>query len=215
MADTDLIERAEEEELLEEEILSDALYAEQEIYRSQQLLGDLAEEGKKYKKPSAIKYSILFFLSLTQDSVDLLDLTGIGAFITTIASFVLSGLIIFIMWLTNTKYKRASNYTKELEEIVPVIQANIARATRVALNVSRVSRHIPGMKKVARHIPRVLAKTRRFVRRSPLTKVFVSNVLDIVPFLGLLPLSTISIFLAYRDERKVYNNARQAAEEIF
>lgn len=215
MADTDLIERAEEEELLEEEILSDALYAEQEIYRSQQLLNRLALEGSSYKKPSILKYGILFTLSGIQDVVDLLDLTGIGAFVTTIVSFALSSLIIMITWLTNTKYKKAENYTKELEAIIPVIQANIAHASRVAMSTSRALGNIPGMKKISSKIPRVLAKTRSLAKGSPLFKVFVGNALDIIPFLGLLPLSTISIFLAYRDEKKAYTNVRQIAEEIF
>jgi hypothetical protein len=206
----------EEEEILEEEEdIANQLAAEQEIYVAEKQLSALAEEGNSFKHPSYIKYAILGSISVIQDVVDLADLTGIGAVFGFFISVACTILIIAIFYFTHTRFINARNYISKIEELVPGIQANIAHATRLTLRTARQMRYVPGMQGISRKIPRVLVRIRRAARSNPFTKVIVGNLIDLIPFLGLFPWSTISIVLSYLDERKTFNAAREASEEIF
>lgn len=193
--------------------LAQEIAAEQEIYRAQKELEALRVEGQTFSHPSYFKYGLLFFIAIIVDIVDFVQFTGIGYVISVIVSLLGTAIILLTLWITDAQQKRAVNYSSNLEVRITAIQARISQATRMALKTSRMLRKVPGMRRVARAIPRTLVRIRRFARKNPLTKVFIGGIANLIPIFGALNLMVIWIYLAYRDEKKTYTQAREASEE--
>ena len=207
------------EEIDEEQQYADELAAEQEIYAAQAEATGLYNQGQEYSRPSLLKYALLGLLALIVDIIDLADLTGIGAIVGRIISFVFSAFIILIFWFTNTKQKRANEYVDTIQKNIEAITTRIADAERNILRVARLSRKIPGAKQLYR---KVHLKTVRRLRlavkgvarnaKNPIVRFAAASILNLVPFLAVLPWMLIGIWLSYRAEKESYINAREAAE---
>src|SRR3989344_733941 len=127
-------------ELENEEFYADQLAAEQECYQEEQKLIDFHNEGIKYGHPSYVKYGIVSLLGLITESTDFLDLIGVGMVISKPVALFITFVVFLIFWLTNTKQKRADNYTGEAEEFVEAIATNLAHIERRAFQAAKIAR---------------------------------------------------------------------------
>lgn len=210
------------ENFKEQEEYAEQLALAQGIYQEVSRLEEAIEDGKQYKRPSLIKYSVLYTLAITTDAVDLLEFTGVGYFIAKAYKLACNGAIIFILWLTNTKQKNAHQYTESLENIVSEAQANLAHYTRLTLRAAKIGKtagkYIPvvgqRITKISSKVPRILVKIRRKAMKNPVTKFFWASAADFVPFLDLVPWTTLGVWLSYRDEKSSYQQAQEAALDI-
>ncbi len=205
-----------EEDEIEEGEYANQLALEQEQAQYQQEAGRIYEEGNAYGHPSFFKYFVILIpWAVIVDIVDGLDLTGIGAIVATIFSVLSTGAILFILWFTDGKLKSAQDYHENLEQEVTNLQKDIAMSTKLALRGSRALRKVPGMKAVARQIPRTLVKIRRIARKNPITKVLIGGALNAIPFIAVLNLLCVWVYFSYRDEKKAFRGAQEAAQEAY
>ena len=195
-----------------EEDTAAQLAYQQEMSQSAKDLDILYQEGQSYSHPSYLKYGVLFTLAGIIDLADLLDFTLVGIIVSKIVSFSLSAVIMLIFWLTNTKMKNAQNFKDGLGERIAHIQKNVARASRLAMKTSKILRSV-GAKKMARAIPRSMVKLRRLAKKNPALKILIGGTINLIPWLGALNLMVIWIYLSYRDEKRVYKEAKETAEE--
>lgn len=169
-----------------------AFEREQEV----QVTDALVEEGKSFGHPSIIKYFVLFFmLAIPNDLIDTLELTGFLVILAWFVSFFLSMSSILISWFLNNEQARANTYTKKVEEF----QKNVAHATRNVMRVAKFFRN---------------TKTAGKIMKNPVFKIVAGAIAEMIPFISIFPWSSISVILAYLDERKTYKNARETSEEV-
>lgn len=71
----------------------------------------------------------------------------------------------------------------------------------------RVKSHLANKAKYKRAIA---AKLTKFAPKNPVVKIIAGAVLEMIPIASILPWSSISVFLAYGDERKAFKEAREA-----
>lgn len=219
-----------EREALEEQEIAYAnqLAAEQEadfeLDAVEEEVGAIYEDGQNHSLyPFSWNYLIyLIPLAATNDLVDMLAfIPVIGDLAAWFVSLFLSGILIFVSWFFNGRYKQAKNYLDNLEARLRNIEHRlvlISRTTRFALGTAKTLRKVPGMKGIARQIPRALVRIRKPLKpllRSPIIKLTVGAVLEAAPILSWFPWSLISVGFAYFDERKMYKNAGEAAEEAY
>ncbi|MDP3792895.1 MAG: hypothetical protein Q8Q89_04185 [bacterium] len=169
-----------------------AFEREQEV----EVAGAVEKEGKTFGRPSFIKYFLLFFvLAAPNDVIDAIELTGFLAVIAWFVSFFLSVTSILIMWFTDQEQKRAQGFMKKVAEY----QKTAARTVRTTLMVAKFFRN---------------TKLAGLVAKNPMFKIVAGAVAEMIPFLSIFPWSSISVILAYLDERKTYKNARETGEEV-
>lgn len=204
----------------EEEIFASILLAEHELNVAEAQKAALIEDGMEFKRPSYLKYGALGMFAVVVDIVDLLDLTGIGAIVGRIVSAAAMFLMLLIYWLTNTKQKKADEYVEQLETNLAEIEANVARAGKQLLAVTRMSRRIPGVRQVYRRAYMRTIRPARLVLRnatrtvkSPLTRSALAGVINLIPFLAVVPWMTVGVYLSYRAEKHSYKMARESAED--
>lgn len=198
----------------ENEDIATELIAEQDFNLAAQQFDKAIEESRQYNRPSFLKYGFLFAVAGVMDIVDIADITGVGIIISKIVSIGGTTLIYLVLWLTNGKMRRAQAYGENLEASVLALQSQVTRSTQFALRASKTIGRIPGMKGVARQIPRTLVKIRRIARKNPLTKILVGGAVNLIPFVAIVNLMVFWIYLSYRDEKNIYRQAREAAEEV-
>lgn len=217
----DTNKEAENLELDEEEQYAIELEANQELYAAQAETTELYNQGQEFRRPSLFKYSILASLAAIVDLIDLADLTGFGAIIGRAVSFAVSAFILLIFWFTNTKQKRADGYVENIQKSMEVITQRIADAERNIVRVARLSRHIPGAKQVYRKLHlRTLRRARVALRgvakntKNPIIRSAAAGVLNLVPFLAVIPWMLVGVWLSYRAENESYKNAKGASDSI-
>ncbi|OGM96369.1 MAG: hypothetical protein A3B86_04530 [Candidatus Yanofskybacteria bacterium RIFCSPHIGHO2_02_FULL_38_22b] len=151
-----------------------------------QTADSIQKEGRSFGRPSFIKYFLLFFvLAVPNDLVDAIELTGFLAIVAWFVSFFLSISTVLIMWFTDQEQKRAEGFMKQVEEY----RRTAIRTTKTAFRIAR------------------------FFRKNPTMKVVAGAVAEFIPFLSIFPWASLSILLAYLDERKTFKEARQSSEE--
>src|SRR3989344_3937779 len=220
------------ETISEEAILQETDYAnqlaqeQQEDWEQAQIREEvnmLYEEGKDTSlHPFVWNYIIFLFpLAILNDGVDLLNLIPvIGWVLSWFAYFFLSIILIFSQFFFNSSYQKAKKYLNGLEAKLKNIDQKLlllTRSTRYGLAAAKTLRRIPGMQGVARKIPRILVKLRKPIKpllRNPTIKLVLGAGLEAIPILSWAPWSTLSVFIAYLDERKIHKDARKAAEEV-
>lgn len=156
----------------------------------------IQEEGRSFGHPSLIKYFLLFFvLAIPNDAIDAIELTGFLVIIAWFVSIFLSITSILIFWFTDQEQKRAKTFMNKIEEY----QRTAYRTARTGLMVAKFFRN-------TRWARRVMA--------NPTFKLVAGSVLELIPFLSVFPWSSISVILAYLDERKIYKEAKRSGEEV-
>lgn len=170
---------------LEEAELQEVEYANQLASEREQEVNAttaLQEEGRSFGNPSLIRYLILLFVfAVPNDAVDAFELTGFLVILAWFVSFFLSVGSILFSWLTDREQKRADLYMKRLE----AFQATVIHGTRTVFRLAK------------------------FFRKNPTMKLIAGAVAEMIPFISLLPWSTIAVIWAYVDERKNYKNAKE------
>lgn len=183
-----------------------AIERERELANLQHESEDLYEEGMEYKKPSKVKYGILYAMAIFVDGINLVSLTGIGAIFSVLASFIVSFLMFLIFWFTNTKQKRADEYSHKVSVFLENMPKNIAHLERRAVRVGKFAGKLKPVQKPA-------TKTFVALEKSPLSKFVASAVANLIPFLDILPWMILGVWLSYRNEKASYVNARKAVTE--
>lgn len=213
---------ANDEDFDEEEQNAVELAAEQELYAAQEEASELYKQGQEFRHPSYFKYFVVLTpLAAIIELVDFVDLTGIGAIVGRTFSFAAWVLILLIFWFTNTKQKRADEYVKSVEKNIEVITQHIASAEKNIVRVARLSRHIPGAKQLYRkfHL-RTIRRARVALRKvtkstkNPIMRLASAGVLNLIPFLALIPWMLIGVWLSYRAEKESYKNANEASDSV-
>lgn len=185
-----------QEELLEreEEINAEmADYERQEIeYANRLAAAQYSRQSdpasQLFSGPSLFKYALILLLfAIPNDIIDALDFTGIGFLFSWLISLFLSVSTLFLMWFSDSEFKRVKNHLSQKTK-------NIQRAEKVLTKTAT---------KIARYAP-----------RNPLIKVVAGCVLELVPIVSILPWASISVYLAYMDEKKAYKQAKETAGEI-
>ncbi|MBX4189804.1 hypothetical protein KW791_00680 [Candidatus Parcubacteria bacterium] len=171
---------------LEEARLNDSSAKEAEIK-------EIVEEGRSFGHPSYFKYTILFSLAAISDAVDFFEFTGIGIPIAMAVSTLCFVISLFICWVTNTKYKRAKNYVSGLEERITSIEKNTAKAARLGSRFFKIEKKLMS---------------------SPIGRILIGEGLNIIPIFSIINLNVVWVYIAYRDEKKLYSKAEEAGEEI-
>lgn len=202
-----------EEGLENEAALVDQLNAEQEVYQKQERINKLTEEAQNLGHPSHLKYAFLFLVAGIVDMVDLADVTGIGILISKVVSIGGTGLIYFTLWLTDGKMKRAQIIGEDAAQAVLALQQSISQASRTAMRTAKTLGHVPGLKGLARQIPRTTVNIRKIARRNPLTKILVGGAINLIPWVAIVNLMVVWVYLSYRDEKKTLKESREAAGE--
>ena len=152
-----------------------------------QVTNTIQEEGRSFGRPSLIKYFLLFFvLAVPNDVIDAIELTGFLAIVAWFASAFLSITSILVFWFTDQEQKRAQGFMKKVEEY----RRTAIRTTRTAFRVAK------------------------FFRKNPTMKIVAGAVAEFIPFISIFPWSSVSVILAYLDERKTYKEAVKTSEEV-
>lgn len=139
-----------------------------------------------FNGPSLFKYAlILLFFAVPNDLIDAIDFSGFGIPISWFVSQLLSAATLFIVWFADSELKRVK---------------------------SHMARKGAYQKALAKTATRVAAKLIKFAPRNPAVKILAGAVLEMIPVISLLPWSSISVFLAYTNERKTFKEAREIAE---
>jgi len=147
----------------------------------------LYEEERSLVGPSIFKYSLILLLfAIPNDVIDVIDFTGIGMILSWLISAFLSLTTLFLMWFTDSELKRVRNH-----------MANRSKYSQA----------------LTRTMTKVATKLTKFAPKNPLAKIIAGTVLEMIPIISILPWSTISVFLAYADERKTYKEAVTGLED--
>ncbi len=161
---------------------ADQLYSQQTAYQEQQG----RDSNPLFSGPSLFKYAlILLFFAVPNDIIDAIDVTGLGMIFSWFISTSLSVVTLFLVWFTDSELKRVKSH-----------MANRGKYQKV----------------LAKTATKVAAKLTKFAPRNPVVKVLAGTILEVIPVISLLPWSSISVFLAYTDERKTFKEAREIME---
>jgi len=216
-------ETAGDEELDEEEQNAVELEANQGLYAAQSATVELYNQGQKFRHPSYFKYLVFAApLAFIIDGLDIFaHISGAGIPFGSLISFGATVVLLLVFWFTNTKQKRADEYVKNIEKNIEVITQRIASAERNIVRVARLSRRIPGARQAYRRLHmRTIRRGRVALRgvikssKSPILRYAATGVLNLVPFLAILPWQLIGVYLSYRAEKESYKNAQEAAGSI-
>lgn len=172
----------------EEEIYANQLALQQEQDQELQTIDALQEEARSFSGPSLFKYLIILLMfAIPNDLIDALDLTGIGFFISWLISFFLSVSTILITWFSDSELKRVKEHMAKKASYQKILSK---KGTRFA------------------------ARLIKFAPRSPVVKAIAGAILELIPLVSILPWSTISVGLAYLDERNMHKQAREGSSDL-
>lgn len=170
--------------------LAELEYANQLAFEREQIqleTSSLLETARSFVGPSLFKYGLILLLfAVPNDLVDALELTGFLSFLSWFISMFLSITTIFITWFSDSELKR--------------VKAHMANREKY-------------QKALAKTATQTAAKLTKFAPKNPVTKVIAGAILEMIPYISILPWSSISVMLAYQDEKKTYKEARKSAEE--
>ncbi len=203
-----------DEQLTQEEDMANQLAAEQEYFAALNAAESVARRGKRFKRPSVIKYSFLFFIAGIADLFDLIEITGLGVLPNLIISIVITLLLVTISWLTNGESRKAEKYIKNIAQELEQIQARIARASKFAMRAAKAGRRYGATRGISNKLLKNMGRFRRYVAGNPVLRVLLGGALDIIPFLDILPFNIIGIYFAYKLEAGTLKEASGVGESI-
>lgn len=216
------VEEAEEEtqaqEIEEEESenieLEQARLAEESA--DQQEAEAILQAGYEFGNPSMLKWGVIFILAFLNDGVDLLDLTGVLAILAWFISLGLTATILGILWFSDAKVKRANHFLANLN------QPQVAQTGRAELRSELSRKWKQGSKSLAQKRSALQEHPYRMNIKdsvagilrggNPMTLTLIGSAVESVPYVDLINLVIVWVLVAYLQERKVYINARKAAE---
>ena len=155
----------------------------------QQEISVLDNIKQSLTSPSVFKYLLIFIVfALPNDVIDALELTGIGLIVSWLVSAFLSVGAMLVAWFSDGEMKRVQAHQTQLQQY---------------------------KKKVVGALTKTAAKIARFAPRSPLGKIMIGTLLEMIPYVSLLPWSSICTYLAYRDESKAYEETIKELEASY
>ncbi|MDO8496595.1 MAG: hypothetical protein Q7S43_04090 [bacterium] len=166
----------------------------EEIRRANQLASQQAayqeQRGQTsmplFSGPSLFKYAlILLFFAIPNDLIDAIDITGLGMIVSWFISTFLSVATLFLVWFTDSELQR--------------VRSHIANKGKY-------------QEALAKTATKIAVKLNRFAPKNPVVKILTGAILEMIPIISLLPWSSISVFLAYADERRTFKEARKMSE---
>lgn len=195
MAETDeqLSESGQQEEInLEQSRLEEeAIYANELALERQQedsITTAIQREALSFGKASLFKYLIILLIfAIPNDVIDAIDVTGVGIVVSWLISFFLSMATILVIWFADSELQRVKSH------------------------LSRVDSH---KKTLIGKLTKISSKLTKYAPKNPVVKVIVGSILEMIPIVSILPWSSISVVLAYLDERKAFKEARESANEL-
>ena len=151
-------------------------------------LSSLVSQGQSFSKPSLFKYLLIFLVfAVPNDLIDALELTVVLSILSWFISLFLSLATMFVMWFADSEMKRVQEHMSSVEKY----KATTTKA-----------------------LTRVASKLAKFAPKNPIAKVLLGAVLEMIPFISMLPWSCISVGLAYWDERSTFKQAKEQSDEL-
>lgn len=195
----------------EEAGYANQLAIEQELNKEKELL---LNQGSSYKRPSLFKYFVLLLpLGIIKDIIDLLDMTGVGAVFAWIITKFITAAMFLIYWFTDAKQKEAKSFITDLSDNMTAAAQRIVYLEQRVQQGAKLVGKIPGLKGTSEKLLNTTKKLSNIVNKSPLGALGTGAGLDFVPYLDVMPWTTISVFWAYFIEKKLYEQASKAAQE--
>ena len=174
---------------------------------------DATEEEVRH--PSEMKYHFMMTLAIILDIIDWLEITGIGLIVTYALKIVFTPTLYLYGRHASNRIKVMSELSKSLEQRISHIRRRMysyANRYRFAANIGR---KIPGL---AKHLNKLEGSAKRIgqtVARNPAFKNTAAIIADYIPLLDLLPWRTLGVYLAFKDEKKTYEETKPTVEEYY
>jgi hypothetical protein len=170
---------AQQEAFEEEEEYANQLAAEQEqALAYQQEISVLDNIKQSLTSPSIFKYLlILAVFAIPNDLIDALEFTGVGLIISWLVSMFLSAGSMLVTWFADGEMQNIKAHQKNLQNY---------------------------KKKAVGVLTKTASSIARFAPRSPLGKILIGTILEMIPYISIFPWASICTLLAYNDERKTY-----------
>ena len=193
----------------------DQYYHDLAYARAQQKeTGEIKDIAKKtVRPPSGGTYAFLYGLAILGDLIDLLDLTGIGALISFIVDLFIGAILFFTGRAARDRMRSMNEFQDSLHGHIERLEKKIVAYRNAYARILRVSRKVKILRKPVRKLALKLSRLRKSVVRSPLGRTMAAAGLDLVPFLGLVPWRTWSIYMLRRDEMRAFEEAQSMLPE--
>jgi len=176
-------------------------------------IDSIKKEGSSFSRPSLIKYAFLFVIALIVDIVDLLVVSGVGYAVSLVVSIIGSSIIMFTLWMTDAEQGKAKEYIEGLQKKVDRIQKNIGRTSKMAMKSGKFLRKFKSTKKAGSAILKTMAKTRRAMKASPIGRMAIASLANLLPIIGAINLMVVWVYFSYRGEKKAFEEAEKSGEE--
>ncbi|PJE50402.1 MAG: hypothetical protein COV29_04510 [Candidatus Yanofskybacteria bacterium CG10_big_fil_rev_8_21_14_0_10_36_16] len=148
--------------------------------------------------PSSGRYAALYFLAIVGDIVDFFP--GVSFFVDLILFIPFAMLGHSASKKTDAMHEFTGNLVSKVEQIENTI---LALRRNYAL-VLKTARKFRPLRKVAAKI----SKSLKFGKRSKVfMKIFGSAIIDLVPYLGIIPFRTLSVYSSKKEEKEAYELA--------
>ena len=185
------MEESQDRQELENPESQETEYANRLVFEQKQRANAILtsrEGGESFGRPSLFKYLIIFFIfAIPNDLIDAIDLTGFLMLLSWFISLFLSVATIIIMWFADSELKRVKSH------------------------ITKGGKH---QKVLATTMTRASSKLAKLAPKNPIVKVVAGAILEMTPIISILPWSSISVILAYLDERRTYKEAQEGSKNI-
>jgi len=149
----------------------------------------LSDIGRSVGSPSLIKYLLILLLfALPNDIIDAIDFTAVLMPLSWFISMFLSVSTIFFTWFSDSELKRVQGHIEKIETHKKTL-------TKTATKIS--------------------SRLTKFAPKNPVIKVIAGGVLEMLPFVNMLPWSCICVYLAYRDERNTFKETQRELDSTY
>ena len=219
------------EEVALEEERANRLALAQEFSQVNNRINEVSEKMSYFgHSPSYLKYLTLFGLAFLCDGLDvaayLLPVTVIGVAFSVLIFFGVIAIqigILFVFWFFDGQIKEARGYPDTANFIKKDITARLQNISKInkklkALRVARTTEEIAETTKILR-TTQLAARTARFTRiakfaGNPMFRLGTGVFIEMFPIVELAPIMLICVYLSYRAENRLIQEARESAEEV-
>lgn len=167
----------------------------------------LREAQSIVKKPSFFLYFFLFYLAVVIDVwgvVQLLfDATGIGLIIVTIINIIFGCVFWCLAFLIGRPIKKMDRIGKRTSDAAQQTVQKIASMRTRYASAIKFSRKVKVLRKPVRKIALMVRKFTKKTR-SPLIKMGIAEILEVIPLIELAPWQTLAVYSMYKDHRSAY-----------
>lgn len=195
---------------------------EQRATKRRERLIARAEAGK-LRPPRKLFYFPLIYIAICADVLgifaQLVNLTGIGAFLISAISICISIFFFIIGVFINRKIKATRNVGEEFNQTVAKMEQRIALLRQGIALAVKYSRRLARKRSFARTTwkRKLFVKAVRIVskwtKRATKFMRYAQVVLEAIPFINMLPWYTINMVLVYRERKQEYEESMEAVRQ--